>query len=158
MGCSSKAFKEPCALLISKNAVPLSPLCASSPLDAQNVVSFSEVSLSLLSLSPPHGLPQRWRAVAGRWRPYLKCCWRRALSNTLTGYLSLYSCCIALHHWSVCSFVMPSLNCGPHSPPLPCCSASCTPSLSGDLGRFASSCCSSSDSFRSRFGGQKLKA
>ena len=50
MGCSSKAFKEPCALLINKNAVPLSPLCASSPLDAQNVVSFSEVSLSLLSV------------------------------------------------------------------------------------------------------------
>ena len=150
MGCSSKAFKEPCALLISKNAVPLSPLCASSaPLSMHKMLSLSLKSLSLSSLSPPHGLPQRWRTVAGRWRPYLKCCWRRALSMISNLFLA-WSSSFDMLKW----LILPNENAGiplssssPPSPPLPCCSASCTSSLSGDLGRFASSCCPSSHAY-----------
>ena len=53
--------------------------CASRGDDAQKAVSF----MKSLSLSPLlNGLPQRWRAVAGRWRPYLKCCWRRFTAQT----------------------------------------------------------------------------
>ena len=62
--------------------------------------------------------------------------------NPTTGYL------ISLISVSISS---------PPSPPLTCCSTSCTPSLSGNLGRFASSCCPSSDSLHSRFGEEKLK-
>ena len=154
MGCSSKAFKEPCALLHQK-VFPFSSLCASSPSRCTKCCLLSS-PLSLLSLSPPQGLTalvRSGRPVAPLFKVLLAPCTVPHAYRILVIVLLLHQ----LAHCSCCSFVMQNrLNCGLHSPPLPCCSASCTPSLSGDLGRFASSCCPSSDSLRSRFEG-KLK-